>query len=63
MASFNSYASIGPATAIFQSNDAARPFTFWFRGFPDNFQTLTAGIQPGRYYFFPTPAGQEIPMD
>jgi alpha-tubulin suppressor-like RCC1 family protein len=61
--SLSAYVSIMPVTAIFSWNNAAQQFNFWFRGFPGNFQTLTAGIERGQYYFFQTPAGQTISMD
>jgi hypothetical protein len=57
------YGSITPVTAIFSWNNGAQQFNFWFRGFPDNFQTLTPGIERGKYYFFQSPGGQVIPMD
>jgi alpha-tubulin suppressor-like RCC1 family protein len=57
------YASITPVTAIFSWNNGAQQFNFWFRGFPDNFQTLTSGIERGKYYFFQAPAAQTIPMN
>jgi hypothetical protein len=59
----DSCANITPVTAIFSWDNAAQQFNFWFRGFPDNFQTLTAGVERGKYYFFQTPAGQTIAMD
>jgi alpha-tubulin suppressor-like RCC1 family protein len=57
------YGSITPVTAIFSWNNASQQFNFWFRGFPDNFQTLTAGIERGKYYFFQAPLGQTITMN
>jgi hypothetical protein len=44
-------------------NNTAQQVRFWFRGFPDNFQTLSPGIERGKYYFFQSPAGQTIPMN
>ncbi len=63
MNTFNTYASIDDATAVFWWNNVQQRFDFWFRGFPDGFQTLTAGIERGKYYFFQSPANQQIPMD
>jgi hypothetical protein len=57
------YPSITPVTAIFSWNNALQQFNFWFRGFPVNFQTLTVGIERGKYYFFQAPAGATIPMN
>ena len=39
-------------SAIFQWNNGTQQFNFWFRGFPNNFQTLPTGVERGRYYFF-----------
>ena len=49
-------------TAIFSWSNALQQFNFWFRGFPDNFQTLAA-LQPGGFYFFQTQGGVTVPMD
>ncbi len=62
-ADLNTYANIAQVSAIFQWDNAGQLFDFWFRGFPDNFQTLSPGIQRGGYYFFQAPAGQTIVMD
>jgi alpha-tubulin suppressor-like RCC1 family protein len=59
----DSYANITAVTAIFSWNNTLQQFNCWFRGFPDSFQTLTGGIEPGNYYFFQTPAGQTIAMN
>ena len=48
---------------IFSWNNTSQQFNFWFRGFPDGFQTLTLGIERGKYYFFQSPAGATIPMN
>jgi hypothetical protein len=50
-------------TAIFSWNNTSQQFNFWFRGFPDSFQTVAPGIERGKYYFFQAPAGHTIPMD
>jgi alpha-tubulin suppressor-like RCC1 family protein len=63
MSALGSYPSIAAVTAIFCWNNVTQGFNFWFRGFPDGFQTLVNGIERGKYYFFQTPAGQTIPMD
>jgi hypothetical protein len=54
--------SLTGVSAIFWWNNPAQQFNFWFRGFPDNFQTLT-GLQPGGFYFFQTSGGVTVPMD
>ena len=38
-------------TALFEWDNPGQAFKFWFRGFPDGFQTLT-NVQSYRYYFF-----------
>jgi parallel beta-helix repeat protein len=60
-ASLATYLPVG-ATALFRWNNAQQQFNFWFRGFPDNFQTLTNGLQRGRSYFFQT-TGVTINVD
>ena len=39
-------------TAVFGWDNASQGFDFWFRGFPDGFQTLQAGLHAWHYYFF-----------
>jgi plastocyanin len=41
-----------PVTALFKWDNPGQRFKFWFRGFPPDFQTLTTGIERGRFYFF-----------
>ena len=36
---------------------------FWFRGFPDNFQTLVNGLVHGEHYFFQSNQVVQVPMD
>ena len=38
-------------TAVFLWDNLGQSFKFWFRGFPDGFQTLM-NVQSYRYYFF-----------
>ena len=55
-----------PATnvsAIFQWNNLVQQFNFWFRGFPQNFQTLPMGVERGKYYFFQVTAATLFPMN
>ena len=59
----DSYPNIGVVSAIFAWDNASQAFRFWFRGFPDSFQTLSAGIERGRYYFFQTPGNLTVAMD
>ena len=40
-------------SAIFAWDNADQAFHFWFRGFPQSFQTLTT-LEAGKYYFFQT---------
>ena len=63
MTSLFSYGSITPVTAIFWWSNDNQQFKFWFRGFPDPFQTLIAGIERGKHYFFQAPTGLNILMD
>ena len=41
-----------PISAVFQWSSGAQQFRFWFRGFPQTFNTLTGGLQYGSFYFF-----------
>jgi len=41
----------GAISAVFQWDTASQQFRFWFRGFPNGFQTLTAGLSTGGAYF------------
>jgi len=51
-------------SALFSWSNQSQRFDFWFRGFPDAFQTLTEGIVRGRFYFFQSnQAGVQVPMD
>jgi uncharacterized repeat protein (TIGR01451 family) len=54
----------GPVSAIFFWNNGAQQFKFWFRGFPDNFQTLdaTGALSTGSAYFFQTTGPATIPQ-
>jgi hypothetical protein len=49
-------------SAIFRWNDGGQSFEFWFRGFPAAFDTLDAGIEHGKYYFFQAATGTVVPM-
>ena len=57
------YGSLTGVTAIFSWNNPTQQFQFWFRGFPTNFQTLTPGLERGKYYFFQTPGGVTVSMN
>ncbi len=48
-------------TAVFEWNNGLQRFDFWFRGFPDGFQTLL-GITPGSYYFFQSSVASMVPV-
>jgi hypothetical protein len=37
-------------TAVFWWSEYTQGFKFWFRGFPDNFQTLSSVLTGGSYY-------------
>ncbi len=50
-------------SAIFQWDNPAQQFLFWFRGFPINFQTLTGGVVRGSYYFFQATGALSFPMN
>ncbi len=50
-------------TALFNWDNGGQQFRFWFRGFPDAFQTLTAGLQRGKYYFFQGTGGVLVPVN
>ncbi len=63
LAALGGYAAIQPATAVFWWDNAGQQFRFWFRGFPDAFQTLAGGLERGKFYFFQTPANANIPMN
>jgi len=43
-------------SAVFEWSNSAQSFRFWFRGFPDSFNTLTTLTTHG-YYFFQSPGG------
>ncbi len=47
-------------TAVFGWDNPAQLFRFWFRGFPDNFNTLDSGLVHGRYYFFQDATGGTV---
>ena len=54
----------GGVTAVFSWENSQQQFQFWFRGFPDSFQTLTPGLVHGDFYFFQaTKAGVNVPMN
>ena len=40
-------------TAVFWWSNGDQAFKFWFKGFPNSFQTLTT-LEAGKYYFFQT---------
>jgi len=61
LAEFNGYLSPS-ITAIFQWRNSAQQFLFWFRSFPDGFQTLTS-ISRGSYYFFQNTGGLNFVME
>ena len=63
LATLNGYASITGVTAMFSWNNSQQRFDFWFRGFPDGFQTLTGGIERARHYFLQSPEGLIVLMD
>ncbi len=52
-----------PVSAIFLWSNGDQQFKFWFRGFPDTFQTLpvTGALSAGNNYFFQTTAQATIP--
>ncbi len=47
-------------SAVFGWNNATQQFNFWYRGFPDSFQTLTAGIQTSKAYMFQATGASDI---
>ncbi len=49
-------------SAIFHWNDAGQSFDFWFLGFPTSFDTLDAGLEHGKHYFFQGNAGTVVQM-
>lgn len=50
-------------SAIFQWDNTAQQFKFWFRGFPIGFQTMTGGVLRGSYYFFQATGALSFPMN
>jgi len=50
-------------TAVFRWKNSAQLFEFWFRGFPDSFNTLNAGVVRGGYYFFQAGEGIVVPTN
>ena len=50
-------------TAVFGWDNPSQQFRFWFRGFPDNFNTLNPGIVHGGYYFFQAADGVNVPTN
>ena len=59
-------ASLLPAevSAVFEWDSPSQSFQFWFRGFPPGMNTLAAGLQRGRYYFFQGGSpGTTVPMN
>jgi hypothetical protein len=48
-------------TAIFEWDNPGQAFKFWFRGFPDNFNTLV-GVSQGGFYFFQATGVTNITM-
>jgi len=63
LGTLDGYGRISLVTAIFSWDNPGQEFRFWFRGFPDNFQTLSNGIERGKHYFFQAPGGVTILMD
>jgi len=53
----------GGITAMFNWSDAGQLFKFWFRGFPDSFQTMTGGLLRGSFYFFQGTGGVVVNVD
>jgi CSLREA domain-containing protein len=47
-------------SAVFRWENTSQQFQFWFRGFPDNFQTLQGGLQTGEFYFFQSPGNTTV---
>ncbi len=50
-------------SAVFRWENSIQLFQFWFRGFPDNFQTLANGLVHGEHYFFQSNQVVQVPMD
>ncbi len=50
-------------TAVFEWDNDNQLFDFWFRGFPDSFQTLVNGLVPGGHFFFQSTGGVQVTMD
>ena len=53
----------GGVTAMFNWSNGAQQFKFWFRGFPDSFQTMTGGLLRGDYYFFQSTGNPQVNVD
>ena len=53
-----------PMSAIFLWENSVQQFKFWFRGFPDSFQTIPAvpALSAGNAYFFQTTAVATLPQ-
>ena len=64
LGAFNSARTFNVVTALFRWENTTHQFQFWFRGFPDPFQTLTPGLIHGGFYFFQAAqANVPVPMN
>ncbi len=50
----------GAVSAVFRWNNPSQNFQFWFRGFPDSFNTLPPALTAGEFYFLQSAGGTTV---